>query len=66
MVESDPERHRGTGDDEHNRLALELAISAVVFGESAPALRARLVDSTRLKPGSADAADGATRFHGPA
>ncbi|TNM26091.1 hypothetical protein FH715_24955 [Streptomyces sedi] len=56
-VERDPERYRGT-DDEYDRLMLELVISAIVLGEPAVELRARLVALTRQAPGSANAPAG--------
>ncbi|MYX08048.1 hypothetical protein GTW98_14770 [Streptomyces sp. SID8375] len=57
VVERDPERYRGT-DDDYDCLMLELVISTVVLGEPAPGLRAKLVELTRPKSGSADAPAG--------
>ncbi|MFE1264933.1 hypothetical protein ACFW5X_31005 [Streptomyces albogriseolus] len=54
VVERDPKRYRGT-DDDYDCVMLELVISAIVLGEPAADLRARLVELTRRKPGSADA-----------
>ncbi|WP_345584359.1 hypothetical protein [Streptomyces prasinosporus] len=57
VVERDPKRYRGT-DDDYDCLMLELVISAVVLGEPATDLRARLVELTRRRSGSADAPAG--------
>ncbi|GAA3499217.1 hypothetical protein GCM10019016_063210 [Streptomyces prasinosporus] len=57
VVERDPKRYRGT-DDDYDCVMLELVISAIVLGEPAADLRARLVDLTRREPGSADAPAG--------
>ncbi|MFD8615460.1 hypothetical protein ACFV09_42380 [Streptomyces sp. NPDC059631] len=52
MVESDPDRYGGTSDA-HSAVMLELVLSAIVLGEDATELRARLVDLA--KPASAKA-----------
>jgi hypothetical protein len=57
VVEHAPERYRGT-DDGYDCLMLELVTSAIVLGEPAPDLRARLVELTRRNSGSADAPAG--------
>lgn len=54
VVERDPKRYRGT-DDDYDCVMLELVISAIVLGEPATGLRARLVELTRREAGSADA-----------
>nr|WP_138906279.1 hypothetical protein [Streptomyces chryseus] len=50
VVESDPERYRGIGDA-YNCMMLELVLSAIVLGERASDLRARLVDLTTRASG---------------
>lgn len=54
VVEGDPQRYRAT-DQEYNCVMLELVLSAIVLGEPAQRLRAKLVDLTRRRPGGADA-----------
>ncbi|MET8828560.1 hypothetical protein ABZX40_22330 [Streptomyces sp. NPDC004610] len=54
LVERDPARQRST-DDDHDRLMLELVLSAIVLGEPATELRAALVEA-RDTQGATDAA----------
>ncbi|KUH36412.1 MULTISPECIES: hypothetical protein [Streptomyces] len=54
VFERDAKRYRGT-DDAYDCVMLELVISAIVLGQPASDLRSKLVESTRRKPGSADA-----------
>jgi hypothetical protein len=53
VVEGERERYR-RDDDEYDCLMLELVLSAIVLGEPAQDLRAKLVESTRKASGSAD------------
>ncbi len=57
VVERDPKRYRNS-DDDYDCLMLELVISAVVLGEPAQDLRAKMVELTRREPGAADASAG--------
>ncbi|MFE6942000.1 hypothetical protein [Streptomyces chartreusis] len=57
VVERDPERYRNS-DDAYDCLMLELVISAIVLGESAQDLRAKMVELTRRERGAADAPTG--------
>ncbi len=57
VVERDSERYRGT-DDAYDCVMLELVISAIVLGEPAPDLRAKLVELSRRESGSADTPPG--------
>ncbi|OEJ98429.1 hypothetical protein [Streptomyces thermolilacinus] len=57
VVERDPTRYRGT-DDAYDCVMLELVLSAIVLGEPASALRAKLVEVTRRGHGAAEAPAG--------
>ncbi|MGW6795365.1 hypothetical protein [Streptomyces chartreusis] len=57
VVERDPERYRNS-DDAYDCLMLELVISAIVLGEPAQDLRAKMVELTRRERGAADAPAG--------
>ncbi|WP_093615255.1 hypothetical protein [Streptomyces indicus] len=54
LVERDAEIYRCT-DDAYDCVMLELVLSAIVLGEPAAGLRARLVELTRRGPGADDA-----------
>ncbi|WP_411083092.1 hypothetical protein [Streptomyces sp. cmx-18-6] len=53
VAERDPERYGGT-DDAYDCVMLELVLSAIVLGEPAADLRAKLVESTSRNTSSAD------------
>ncbi|MFB6938056.1 hypothetical protein [Streptomyces chartreusis] len=57
VVERDPKRYRNL-DDAYDCLMLELVISAIVLGEPAQDLRAKMVELTRRERGAADAPAG--------
>lgn len=57
VVERDPKRYRNS-DDAYDCLMLELVISAIVLGEPAQDLRAKMVELTRRERGAADAPAG--------
>lgn len=62
LVERDPERYQGT-DDAYDCVMLELVLSAIVLGEPASDLRARLVELTRRLRSSAAGAPAALIEH---
>lgn len=57
MVEADPKRYRGRGD-EYDCLMMELIISAIVLGEAAADLRSGLVELAARASGKSDVSSG--------